>query len=305
MVFPQSRWSENGPIKGWIARFLSDATRVSTPISAAATLLALLIVAVLDDRSGSQWSLGLFYYLPIAFAAWRLGRIFGVASGLLCAFAWWLAAVGHTSSDSFALVWGVFIRSMSFGIVAVMVAEMRKLFERERGLARHCHLTGALSGRAFRDLLELATTRAARRGQGLALAYLDLDDFKTVNDAYGHAEGDARLRAFADAVIGVLGPGDELARTGGDEFVVLLTGHNGNEREAIERARSAGTRALAVSKMPITASMGAVIVPAGMRADAGDLVRRADAAMYEGKRAGKGQLCIFDLGAPTPLSVAA
>lgn len=307
MLFPQNRWSDQGPLKGGIARLLFDATRVSTPTAVASAMLALFAVALLDDAIGTRWPLGVFFYLPIAFAAWRLGRVFGVTAGLLGAFAWWIAATRHASAPHmpFALMWGFVSRALSFGVVALLVAEMRELFERERVLARHCHLTGALSGRAFRDLLEAVVERAARRRHSIALIYLDLDDFKVVNDLHGHGEGDARLLAFAGAVIAALGPGDYLARTGGDEFVILLTGHDGAERHAIDRARATATMALATGIPPISASMGAVIVPAGMRADAGDLVRRADAAMYEGKRAGKGRLCVFDLGAPAPLAVAA
>jgi len=307
MLFPQNRWSDQGPVKGGIARLLCNATRVSTPVAVTLTVAALLIMALVDDAIGTRWPLGLFYYLPIAFGAWRLGRTFGVVAGLLCALAWWAAATLHVSAPHmpFALMWGFISRALSFGVVAALVAEMRELFERERGLARHCHLTGALSGRAFRDLLDAVVVRAARRGHGLALVYLDLDDFKVVNDLHGHGEGDARLRAFAESVMAAIGPDDYLARTGGDEFVILLTGHDGAERHAIDRARAAAAAALGAGVTPISASMGAVIVPAGMRADAGDLVRRADAAMYEGKRAGKGRLCVFDLGAPPPLSVAA
>ena len=306
MLLPRNRWSESGPIKGAIARMLYGATRVRTRVAVIATLAALLIMAAADDVLGDRWSLGLFYYLPIAFAAWRLGRVPGLAAGLIAAFAWSGFAVSDhgLAPTSFAVLWGFASRAVSFAFAAVLVSEMREVFERERTLARHCHLTGALSGRAFRDVLDAAVRRRGDTGS-MGLAYLDLDDFKLVNDSHGHAEGDARLRALAVALDATLGPGDHLARTGGDEFVILLTGHEGHERAVIERAHRAATRALMEGPMPITCSMGGVIVPAGTPVDAGDLVRRADAAMYEGKRAGKGQLLIFELGAPARVLEAA
>lgn len=306
MLLPRNRWSESGPIKGAIARMLYGATRVRTRVAVIATLAALLVMAAADDVLGDRWSLRLFYYLPIAFAAWRLGRVPGVAAGLIAAFAWSGFAVSDhgLAPTSFAVLWGFASRAVSFAFAAVLVSQMREVFERERTLARHCHLTGALSGRAFRDVLDAAVRRRGDTGS-LGLAYLDLDDFKLVNDSHGHAEGDARLQALALALDATLGPGDHLARTGGDEFVILLTGHDGHEDAAISRAHAAATRALTEGPMPITCSMGAVIVPAGLPMDAGDLVRRADAAMYEGKRAGKGKLLIFDLGAPGRIAAAA
>ncbi len=306
MLLPRNRWTDSSPIKGAIARMLYDATRVRTRWALIGTLGALIAMAVADDALGDRWSLGLFYYLPVAFAAWRLGRLPGLAASLIAALAWSAITIGHhgPAQAPLALAWGFASRALSFAFAAVLVSEMRGLFERERLLGRHCHLTGALSGRAFRDVLD-AAVRHRGAARSMALAYLDLDDFKLINDSHGHAEGDARLRALAKALSDSLGPGDHLARTGGDEFVVLLTGYDGVEREAIARAHAAATRALSEGPVPITCSMGGVIVPPGMRIDAGDLVRRADAAMYEGKRAGKGQLLVFELGAPARVTVAA
>jgi len=307
MLLPRNRWSDSSPIKGAFARMLYASTRVSTPAAALATLAALLMMAVADDALGATWSLGLFYYLPVAFAAWRLGRAPGLAASLLAALAWSGLTIVHVYWRHMPLeiLWGFLSRALSFAFAAVLVSEMRELFERERRLGRHCHLTGALSGRAFRDVLDAAVEATARDKRPMALAYLDLDDFKLVNDRFGHPEGDARLRALAVALDGTLGPGDHLARTGGDEFVILLTGHDGHEEAAIERAHIAATRVLMEGPIPITCSMGGVIVPPGTPVDAGDLVRRADAAMYEGKRAGKGRLLIFRLGAPARVSAAA
>ncbi len=307
MLLPRNRWSESGPIKGALARMLYAATRMSAPAAAVGTLAALILMAITDNALGDQWSLGLFCYLPVAFAAWRLGRVSGLVAGLLAALTWSGIAVSQHdfSTMTYSILWGFATRALSFTVAALLVSEMRELFERERALGRHCHLTGALSGRAFRDLLDEVVVRAAREQERIALAYLDLDDFKLVNDRFGHPEGDARLRGLSAALAAALGPGDYLSRTGGDEFVILFSGHRGNEHRAIERTRDIAMATLAAGLMPLTCSMGAVIVPEGMTTDAGDLVRRADAAMYEGKRAGKGQLLVFDLGAPGRVAAAA
>ena len=307
MLLPRNRWADSGPIKGCIARLLYGATRVPTATAICAAFAAITLLAVADAMLGPRWSLSMFYYLPIAFAAWRLGGAFGILASVLGALAWALIALGGPSieADPGPAFWAFASRAVSFSVGALIVAEMRRLFERERGLARHDDLTGALSGRAFRDVLDAEVAAARRKRRSLALVYTDLDDFKHVNDCKGHSAGDAMLRVFAAGATGAMTAGDTLARTGGDEFVMLLVGHEGDERAAVERLRAGVATALGTGVHPISCTMGAIIVPAGHAIEPGELVRRADAAMYEAKRMGKGGLCVFELGQRSPLAVAA
>lgn len=307
MVRPKAPWRETGPVQGAVARALCAATRVSTPVAIAGTLAALMLVAAVDDAIGDRWTLGLFYYFPVAFAAWRLGRGLALGVGLLCSAVWYLFASqqGMATDDTLALWWSIAAQLLSYAVVAVVVSEMRELFERERRLARYCHLTGALSGRAFRDVLDQEVALAQQRGAPLGLVYVDMDDFKALNDRRGHAAGDAALEAFAAAVQSTLRDGDYFARTGGDEFVVLLTGPGSDERAVIDHIRRTATTALGRAEIAAGCSMGAILVPGDRMIDAGDLMRRADKAMYEAKRAGKGGLCVFEVGKRSPLSVAA
>lgn len=306
-IRPRAPWTDTAPVDSWVARTLYAAARVPEGTAVWSTAGALLVVAFIDHLLGARWSLGLLYYLPVAFAAWRLGRDPALIAGIICS-SFWVALAAHMSAPGAAelpvLAWGLLTHLGSFSLVAVLVSEMRDLFERERILGRHCHLTGALTGRAFRDVLEETVTAARRRRAGLAMIYVDMDDFKSVNDRLGHAAGDAALEAFARGVGRALMPGDQFARTGGDEFVILMADRGPNARREIDRIRASALASLAESG-DVGATMGAIIVPAGRDLEPGDLVRRADAAMYEAKRGGKGSICIFELGERAPLHAAA
>lgn len=162
-------------------------------------------------------------------------------------------------------------------------------------LASHDSLTG-LANRAFlKSRLDASLTDA--NGAGFALLCLDLDNFKQVNDAGGHAAGDALLCAMAERCRSELGPGDLMARLGGDEFAIL---HPALPDDAglipAASARRLGERLIAIVSRPfdlpggpvqVGMSVGIALPPA---ATPGDLLRRADAALYAAKRQGRGLL---------------
>jgi diguanylate cyclase (GGDEF)-like protein len=152
-----------------------------------------------------------------------------------------------------------------------------------RELARqalHDGLTGLPNRTLFADRLRQALSRLARTHSCLAVMFLDLDDFKAVNDTGGHAAGDALLRDVAEKLGGVLRGGDSAARIGGDEFVVLC-----EDVEGIEDARTVAERILA--ELPASASLGVTLAIDGAGDDCPDaLLREADAAMYAVKRRG-------------------
>ena len=304
MLLPPSPWKDDASTRGCLARMLRAATRVPTATAMAAGTAAVLAVTAADVSVGPGWSLGLLYSLPIAFIAWRLGALAGLIAAVVAALGWYLFVEPAAGTAPGSVLVGLLTRGGSYGLVAVLVAEMRALFEHERGLARHDGLTGALIGRSFRDVLDREVALARAQGRSLALVYIDLDDFKQVNERAGHAMGDDLLCTFAGAARAALGPLDHLARIGGDEFVALLVGHCGRERRAIEQFHAAVSAVLASAAQPTSCSLGGIILPAGQAAEPGELVRRADAAMFEAKRARKGSVRIVEIGDRQTCSVA-
>jgi diguanylate cyclase (GGDEF)-like protein len=158
--------------------------------------------------------------------------------------------------------------------------------EEFRALANHDKLTGLPNRSLLYDRLTLAITKSRRQASQLALLFLDLDDFKRVNDSFGHSSGDLLLVELAGRVRTSVRAGDTVARFGGDEFIVLLDGVSG----ARDAARVAAKVLKAVQapyrldghEVAIGASVGLSLYPSdGTSSD--ELVRSADAAMYSDK----------------------
>ncbi|MDA8109808.1 MAG: GGDEF domain-containing protein [Betaproteobacteria bacterium] len=166
--------------------------------------------------------------------------------------------------------------------------------------ARQDALTGVPNRQCFTEHFSQALARTQRTGRALALLLLDLDGFKAVNDALGHAAGDALLQEIASRLGRRLRRSDMLARMGGDEFAILLE-PVGERVDAASVAEElvravAGLEAIGEASMSVGASIGIVLVDAASARSAGadELVKRADRAMYEAKRAGKGRYAFAD-----------
>ena len=173
--------------------------------------------------------------------------------------------------------------------------------EHQRQLEQITHydpLTGLPNRVLLADRLRQAMAQTARRGEQIAVACLDLDSFKTVNDTYGHAVGDRLLVTVAERMRRVLREGDTLARLGGDEFVVVL-----NDLPNIDVGLPLLRRLLHAAAEPhddqglwlqVSASLGASVYPQAEPVDADQLLRQADQAMYQAKLAGKNRYHLFD-----------
>lgn len=167
-----------------------------------------------------------------------------------------------------------------------LMNRIRRQSDRFEGLALTDPLTGAANRRAFEQDLQRETARAERSRTPLCLAFLDLDHFKRYNDAHGHAGGDALLRELVASWREVLRQMDVLARTGGEEFVVILPD------TGIEQCRSVVERLRALVPYGQTCSAGIAGFRHGESAEA--LVRRADEALYAAKNSGRDRAVIAD-----------
>ncbi len=189
----------------------------------------------------------------------------------------------------------------------------RKAFEEQlRHQAFHDPLTGLPNRALFKERVGQALRRARRQGTSPAVLFLDLDNFKTINDTLGHDAGDTVLTAVAARLRESLRADDTAARFGGDEFAILLedaTGHD-DPMAAAERLIAAVRAPITVAGREVTtnASVGIAARPAGAAGAAGrdregvdDLLRDADAAMYTAKAAGKGRHAAFDPAAHAAL----
>ncbi len=177
------------------------------------------------------------------------------------------------------------------GVVLIFVRRLTHALERQArrlaDLAREDPLTGALNRRALVERLEAELIRARRSGAWPAVAMIDVDHFKDINDRFGHATGDAALRVLVTAVTHRLRAGDALGRMGGEEFAVMLAGIGpAGAAEYAEELRVLVADSAAATGTPFTISVG-VAAPQDGGEDAEGLLAAADAALYDAKRSGR------------------
>jgi diguanylate cyclase (GGDEF)-like protein/PAS domain S-box-containing protein len=177
------------------------------------------------------------------------------------------------------------------------VTELKRAHESLERLASFDTLTGLPNRRLFRDRLEQAVKHTARESNPVAVLYLDLDNFKRVNDSLGHDVGDALLREVAERLLNCVRETDTVARLGGDEFVILLdtaSTQRGVETVAHKILRELSAPIVAGGhEVVVTTSIGITLAPSDST-DAGTLLRNADLAMYRAKERGKDRIAYFE-----------
>jgi diguanylate cyclase (GGDEF)-like protein len=245
-------------------------------------------VFVLNVRTSADLRLGILYVIPVVLAAWHDGLGWGISFALATA----LLRFG-VGIDQMPLETPLQVRILNevayLAVVGVAIAglsQLRRTQSQLQLLATHDPLTTVLNARAFASQVAQELGRNRRYGRPLALVYLDLDDFKKVNDAHGHATGDAVLRLVADAMRSAVRQADVVGRLGGDEFGVLMPETDGSVAHAVANRLAGGIRTVFRGTPSVTASIGVVAV-SGTEAGSDELLRKADQTMYEAKRAGK------------------
>jgi diguanylate cyclase (GGDEF)-like protein len=246
-------------------------------------------IGIVDYLTGYEVSVSEFYIAPVALAAWYAGRSAGVGIAVLSCISWFLAdaLAGLTYEHPAAQAWNLLVRFGYFVLNVFLVAALRASLFHQRHLATTDSLTGVFTRRAFEERLEHDLLLARRKGSPLTLAFVDLDDFKALNDTRGHGIGDQALRATAQAMKGATRRSDTVARLGGDEFAFVLpdTGRP-SAQEVVARLRHDLRRSLDAIAPQLTCSVG-VITFEEIPRDAAEALRNADALMYEAKRQGK------------------
>ena len=263
--------------------------RRSRPFIFVVGLLLVFLLGVADYLNGPDVSFLIFYVVPVFLAAWYAGRRAGLWMCAASGLAWLVGAyltTGHFSSPVIAY-WNAAVRLSFIVILAHLVASFKISLEHERELARTDYLTGALNGRSFGELAGAEINRARRHSHPFTVAFMDVDDFKQVNDRHGHSAGDRLLKAVADSTRQTVRAVDSVARLGGDEFAVLMpeTGEAAAQvvirrvrRQLLEAARRQG--------LHVTFSIGVVTWDAPP-ASVDEMLRTADDLMYAAKRLGK------------------
>ncbi len=255
-------------------------------------LLCLMLIALLsglDFITGYEVSFSIFYLIPVTLAA-QYGRAIDAHGIALVSAAAWMAMdklAGHPYSSQWIPVWNAIVRLGFFLIIGQMVIDLRQRIHEQHTLARTDALTGIMNRLAFQESVQQLLQLARRQQQAVSLAYIDVDNFKTVNDQQGHDEGDKVLRVIATGLRDSLRTSDLVARLGGDEFALFLPDTNSEEAAiAVSKARDHVMAIVKKQQWPITLSIGLVSfqqAPTTLSAVLG----KADQLMYRVKTTGK------------------
>jgi diguanylate cyclase (GGDEF)-like protein len=256
------------------------------------SIVSLVIVGIVDYRTGYRISSMVFYLIPIFISTMFLGWSTGVGISVLCAIVWLIADLkggGSRYVYFFTPYWNALARGFFF-MTVVFAIELRTLLRREKKESGIDFLTKIGNRKYFYEFAVKEIDRCKRYKHPLTLVFLDCDNFKQVNDEFGHKAGDRLLRCVADAIKNHVRGSDVAARLGGDEFAVLLTE---TELEGalnfVKRVNISLNSAMQKNNWPVTASFGIAayrVLPTSVD----EMVKQADKLMYSAKKEGKNRI---------------
>lgn len=257
-----------------------------------AAFIFIVLIGIIDYLSGLEISVSLLYLIPISLVSWYVGRKEGIAISFLATVDWFLADWYGERNYSHPAIpyWNASVELSFFLILTYALSSLQKKWNIEKDLARTDPLTKIANRRAFFETATLELERSLRYQHSLSLAYIDLDNFKWVNDNQGHNEGDKLLVSVAEILREKTRFNDTIARLGGDEFAVLLPETKPEDtKTVIEKLQQELLKKMQVNKWPVTFSIGLVsfqIPPSSINV----VIHEADLLMYDVKRSGKNKI---------------
>lgn len=252
-------------------------------------LVTAAVIGVVDYLKGIEVSFSLFYLGPVGFAAWYAGRSAGALISVVSIFPTACARFveGHFVSHPGLILWNVILQLGTMLIIAYLMEKLHHLLQIQETLATSDPLTGILNRRAFMKRLQYSLDLSGRNGSPITLVYIDLDNFKKINDSFGHDGGDRVLRRIAYALTHSIRRTDFAARLGGDEFALLLPGiGEAAARTVIAKIRHSLAQDFDSQISRVTCSIGCLILQEHLPKMT-EAIKAADRLMYEVKANGK------------------
>jgi diguanylate cyclase (GGDEF)-like protein len=251
-------------------------------------LIGVFCVGIADFLTGWQLSFSIFYLIPIALVTWFAGRNLGLVMSIASTIVWFTAdnLSGQPYSQPIFPFWNAGVRLGFFILVSFLLPALKER-EHEKEIARRDDLTGAANRRQFFEVAQAELERFQRYQHPFTIVYFDIDDFKTVNDQWGHQIGDQLLCSVVNRAKLALRKTDFLARLGGDEIVALLPETGQEEAKiAVSKLQKALLDEMRSRNWPVTFSIGTITcLDAHLTAD--ELLSKADDLMYSVKKNGK------------------
>ena len=275
------------------AKSFLEAMENRSPLFWTAAGIAIIgMLGILDYVTGNELTLSLFYLIPIVLVTWFVNRKTGLFMSFISGLTLLGAeiAAGQTYSHPIFYLLNTLVRTLFYVVVVYLVSELQQSRKEEQLAARTDFVTGAVNARYFNELLQMEISRIRRYPHPITLVYVDVDNFKLVNDLFGHKIGDEVLRCIASELKSQLRVTDTVARLGGDEFVMLLPSTRQPEaRLVVSKVYTNLIEQMRQRNWPVTFSMGAVTCEFSPYS-AEQLVNMADELMYEVKNSTKNDI---------------
>jgi diguanylate cyclase (GGDEF)-like protein len=248
-----------------------------------------VLLGFIDYATGYEINISFFYLIPIALLSWYAGRQFGLFAATASAVAWFIADYfsGLAYSHPAIYVWNTLLRLIFFAAVSGLIDTVQKGNRTNQDLARVDYVTGAVSIRYFYELAKIEILRSERYKRPFTFVYIDMDNFKSINDRLGHSTGDRVLRAVTESIQKQIRPSDTFGRLGGDEFGLLLPETAEEDaRKVINRIHISLVNEMLRNSWVVTFSVGVVTYLQSPQS-VDEMVKLADSAMYQVKNKGK------------------
>lgn len=253
-----------------------------------AIYLIVAAIALLDFKIGGMISLYMLYLLPIGFIGIYGNRLQAIMLSIVCGGVWILVdnSLGTLSfENSFSWV-EIISRLILLIFIAYIIGSYRIAYQALLQQAYRDEKTGAYNYSAFLEIGTKYLKVVSRSNEVASLAYFDMDNFKIINDSYGHSTGDKVLLQFSNIVMKHVRSSDLFARIGGDEFIVLFIGSCADQsRDNLEKIKFEFNALMANNNYPTTVSIGLIDITRDKSLEV--MIMEADLMMYEAKSKGK------------------
>jgi diguanylate cyclase (GGDEF)-like protein len=267
--------------------------------------IGIIVLWTLDYYvAGQDITFTLLYLIPVGITAWFGGLAGGIITSILSTLTWFFVYFnqGEFPDITPLLIINFFLKLIFYIVFSFMLYRLKQNLIREKKISATDDLTNAINRRAFNAILKSEIFRASRYNHPISLIYFDVDNFKSINDNYGHITGDKVLKKISETAKSNLRNTDFFARMGGDEFAVLLpeTAYQDAEKAAAALFEALNSMSQK-QKFTCSFSMGMVTYH-NMPQDPGVIISKADNLMYYSKKHGKNRItsenCISDKSLP-------
>lgn len=272
-------------------------SNLPVPVLTTLSLIIIVLISYIQIKIGHIIDVSLFFLIPLIIITWSRPLGFSVFLTVSILAAWLYAEkiLNKPGLGSIFINSGIRLTIMAF---LIFIIEMFKNLTEELLLkSKHDGLTGLLNIRTFMEEVEEELDRMRRMGSHFSLAYIDIDNFKSVNDTLGHIEGNRLLKILASLLVEHTRSIDKVARFGGDEFVILLTNTTSDQADVFARHILKLLNGISQENhWPISFSIGIAVVK-HPRISIDDVIRFSDKLMYDVKKSGKNGIKIEDFEA--------